>query len=219
MDYELRHVYSSTHAFKPNNLLSMESAKRSLYRVSYRDQGFAFAPLVSNSLGQVGPDFLRFLWGLAEHAARNSVHVPLDDLPHLDPAVADVARTDFKRLRGHLYIQATYKVLAMLFEGVTERVYGRTFALRGLARDPPSFTLAMASTRSGPRPSSAALSPDAEPSDIASTAQGPLIVAQSPSYSSVMSGLGSPPTRTSTSLSAQPGPSGSAGSRAHRGSG
>ena len=39
---------------------------------------------------QVGPDFLRFLWGLAEHAARNSVHVPLDDLPHLDPAVADV---------------------------------------------------------------------------------------------------------------------------------
>ena len=145
MDYELGHVYSSTHAFKPNNLLSMESAKRSLYRVSYRDQGFAFAPLVSNSLGQVGPDFLRFLWGLAEHAARNSVHVPLDDLPHLDPAVADVARTDFKRLRGHLYIQATYKVLAMLFEGVTELVYGRTFALRGLARNPQSFTLAMAS--------------------------------------------------------------------------
>ena len=203
MDYELGHVYSSTHAFKPNNLLSMESAKRSLYRVSYRDQGFAFAPLVSNSLGQVGPDFLRFLWGLAEHAARNSVHVPLDDLPHLDPAVADVARTDFKRLRGHLYIQATYKVLAMLFEGVTERVYGRTFALRGLARDPPSFTLAMASTRSAPRPSSAALSPDAQPSDFASTAQGYSLHAQSPSFSSVMSGLGSPPTRTS--LSAQPG--------------
>ena len=69
-------------------------------------------------------------------SARNSVHVPLDDLPHLDPAVADVARTDFKRLRGHLNIQATYKVLAMIFEGVTERVYGRTFALRGLACDP-----------------------------------------------------------------------------------
>ena len=92
----------------------------------------------------MGPDFLhsKFSWGLAEHAAANSVHVPFDDLPHLDPAVVDVARTDFKRLRGHLYIQATFKVLAMLFEGVTERVYGRTFALRGLARDPPSFTLA-----------------------------------------------------------------------------
>ena len=97
------------------------------------------------------------------------------------------------------------KVLAMLFEGVTERVYGHTFALRGLARDPPSFTLAMASTRSAPRPLSAALSSDAQPSDFASTAQGPLFLAQSPSYSSVMSGLGSPPTRTSTSLSAQPG--------------
>jgi len=66
-------------------------------------------------------------------------------------------------------------------------------------------SLAMASTRSATRSSSAALSPDAQPSNYASTAQGPLCLAQSPSYSSVMSGLGSPPTRTSTSLSAQPG--------------
>jgi hypothetical protein len=94
--------------------------------------------------------------------------------------VPEVARIDFKRLRGHLYVQATYKVLAMLFEGVTERVYGSTFALRGLARDP----LAMASTRSALRPSS---SPDAQPSDFASTAQGPSLVAQTPSYSSVKS--------------------------------
>ena len=151
------------------------------------------------------------------------MHVPLDDLPHLDPAVADVARRNFKRLRGHLYIQATYKVLAMLFEGVTERVYGRTFALRGLARDPPSFTLAMGSTRSAPRPSSAALSPDAQPSDFASTAQGALFlqVAQSPSYSSVMSGLG-PRLATDADLDIplRPAwPSGSAGSSAHRESG
>ena len=88
-----------------------------------------------------------------------------------------------KRLRGRLYIQAAYKVLAMLFEGVTERVYGRTFALRGLTRDPSSFTLAMASTRSAPRPSSAALSHDVQPSDFASTAQGLLFLARSPSYS------------------------------------
>ena len=186
----------------------MESAKRSPFRALIETRALLLPPSLafSNSLGQVGPDFLRFIWGLAEQAARNSVHVPLDDLPYLDPAVADVARTDFKRLRGHLYIQATYKVLAMLFEGVTERVYGRTFALRGLARDPPNFTLAMASTRSGPRPSSAVLSADAQPSNYASTAQGSLCLAQSPSYSSVMSGLGSPPTRTSTSLSTQPGP-------------
>jgi len=60
--------------------------------------------------------------------------VPLNDLHHLDPAVADAGCTDFKRLQGHLHIQATYQVIAMLFEGVTERVYGRTFASRGLAR-------------------------------------------------------------------------------------
>ena len=70
MDYELGHVWSSSHIFNPKNLSSMESAKRSMHSISYRDQGFAYAPLVSNSLGQVGPDFLRFFWGLAEHAAR-----------------------------------------------------------------------------------------------------------------------------------------------------
>ena len=99
MDYELGHVYSSSHTFKANLPLSMDLVKRFPYRVSYRDQGFPFVSLVSNSLGQVGPDFPRSLWGIAaEHAARNSAHVPqaLDDLPHLDPAVADIARTDLK---------------------------------------------------------------------------------------------------------------------------
>jgi hypothetical protein len=66
MDYELGHVYSSSHTLKPNNLLSMESAKQSPYChcVSNRDQGFAFTPLTSNSLNQVGHEFLCFLWGV-----------------------------------------------------------------------------------------------------------------------------------------------------------
>ena len=84
---------------------------------------------------------LRLVWALADHAARNCVHLPLDDLPQLDPAAADRALADFKRLRGHLYNQSTNKILAAIFEGVTERVYGRTFALRNLARDPPSLHL------------------------------------------------------------------------------
>ena len=139
-----------------------------------------------------------------------------DDLPHLDPAVADVARTDFKRLRGHLYIQATYKVLAMLFERVTERVYGRTIALRGLARDPPSFTLAMASTRLAPRQSSAALSPAAQPSNYASTT---LVSCTIPLLflCHVRPRLA---TDTDLDIPLRPAwPSGSAGSRAHRSSG
>ena len=104
MDYELGHACSSSHTYEPKHLVSMKSAKRSLYNISSRDQAFAFAPIatVSKSLGQVGPDFLHFLWGLAEHAARNSVHVTLDDLVHLDPAVADVARTDCNVCRRSL---------------------------------------------------------------------------------------------------------------------
>ena len=71
----------------------------------------------------MGTYFLRILWSLAEHAARNSVHLPPDDLPQLDPAVADLEaaqartdlkslRTDFKSLRSHFYTQSTYQVLA-----------------------------------------------------------------------------------------------------------
>ena len=40
----------------------------------------------------------------------------------------------FKRLRGHMYVQSTYKLLAARFEGVTERIYGRTFTLKTLPR-------------------------------------------------------------------------------------
>ena len=106
----------------------------------------------------------------------------------------------------------------MLFEGVTERVYGRTFALRGLARDPPSFTLAMVSTRSAPRPSSAALSPDAQPSDFASTAQGPLFLAIPLLFlCHVRPRLA---TDADLDIPLRPAwPSGSAGSKAPRGSG
>ena len=141
MDFELGHTYRLDHSLKPDTLDRMKTTKRGRYCPAYHDIGLAFAPLVCNSFGQLGPDFLRFLWALADHAARNCVHLPLDDLPQLDPAAADRALADFKRLRGHLYIQSTYKILAAIFEGVTERVYGRTFALRNLARDPPSFHL------------------------------------------------------------------------------
>ncbi len=42
-----------------------------IYLSAYHDAGSAFAPLVSISLGQLGPDLLRFLCGLADHAGRN----------------------------------------------------------------------------------------------------------------------------------------------------
>ncbi len=56
MDFELGHTFDSTHSFKLNNLATMENQKRAKYHSNYHDQGLAFAPLVCNSLGQLGPD-------------------------------------------------------------------------------------------------------------------------------------------------------------------
>ena len=75
----------------------MGYVNRNKYLSDYHDQGYAFAPLIYNSLGQLGP----------VTADQSHLHV-------------------FKRLRGHIYVQSTYKLLAALFEGVTERMYGRT---------------------------------------------------------------------------------------------
>ncbi len=36
---------------------------------------------MANSFGQLGPKFLRFLWTLVDHAARNYIPVPLPVLP------------------------------------------------------------------------------------------------------------------------------------------
>jgi hypothetical protein len=128
MDFELGHTYNSSHVFKPNNLASMENRKRSKYLSAYHDQGLAFAPLVCNSLGQLGPDFQRFLWALADHVACNQIASELS----LNEDTLPLNQTAAKDLRGLLYQQASCKILGAIFEGVTERIYGRTFALRSM---------------------------------------------------------------------------------------
>ena len=131
MDFELGHPYTSQHVFKPNNLRVMESTKRNKYVSDYHNQGLAFAPLVSNSFGQFGPDLLRLLWRLADHAAHHHLPHTLQAAPVLDPAVSSQLLATHKRLRGHIYVpQSTYKLLAAVFrvEGITERMHGRAFA-------------------------------------------------------------------------------------------
>ena len=51
----------------------MEKAKQAKYTDLYRVRAFVFAPLVTNSWGVLGPDVLRFLWAVADHAARNAL--------------------------------------------------------------------------------------------------------------------------------------------------
>ena len=70
LDFTLGHTYSSSlrggslhcqHALERGTLPSIESKKFATYKSDCRTQGHAFAPLVSNSFGQLGPEFLRFL--------------------------------------------------------------------------------------------------------------------------------------------------------------
>ena len=77
MDFTLRHVFTSEHIFKADVLSDAEKAKRRKYADLYRQRGFAFAPLVASTLGVCGPDLLRFLWAVADHAARYAFDVPL----------------------------------------------------------------------------------------------------------------------------------------------
>ncbi len=71
---------------------------------AYHEAGLAFAPLVSNSLGQLGPNFHRFLWGLADHAARNQVPVELQDFPLLDIDSPSPVQAAFQCLRSLIYV-------------------------------------------------------------------------------------------------------------------
>jgi hypothetical protein len=58
----------------------MERYKRSKFLSVYHEYGFAFTFVKCYSLGQLGPDFLQFLWDLADHAVRNQFPVDLRDL-------------------------------------------------------------------------------------------------------------------------------------------
>ena len=59
----------------------MEQEKCRKYREGYNAQKIAFVPLVVNSWGLCGPDFLQFLWAVADYAARTKSYLQPHDLP------------------------------------------------------------------------------------------------------------------------------------------
>ena len=135
LDFVLGHTYNSRHKLKRDTLTVMEEHKCRHYSQKYHEQGYAFAPLVANSFGQLGPEFLRFLWTLADHAARNYIPVPLPVLPL--PFGADSSEEQdspqvvrFKLLRSRIFAQDRLHVLTALYEAITHRVYGHTFPLQ-----------------------------------------------------------------------------------------
>ena len=140
LDVKLGHMYESATASHPRKLKrtaisTMETSKRTKYQQAYRDKGLAFAPAVCNTWGEMGPDLLRFLWAVAEFSARHQVGLP-DLGPRPPPAqsladngVQDQQEKAFKKLRGRLFHAYRQRMLCVILEGVTERVFGRTHCL------------------------------------------------------------------------------------------
>ena len=129
MDISLVHVYDCNHRFKSSNLRDTEQRKRCKYADFYQRQGFAFAPMICNTLGECGPDMLHFLWNLADRSARH--HFGYNPIEHGQDKMSQSADhdRDFRRLRGKLFNDFRLRVQTAIFEAVTMRVYGRSFAL------------------------------------------------------------------------------------------
>ncbi len=93
----------------------MDHYKRFKYLSAFQKASLAFAPLVPSSLGKLGPDLLRSLWGLTDFAARNQVPVELQDPTHRDLDSLYPAKAAFQQLRRLSYFQASYRILAAVF--------------------------------------------------------------------------------------------------------
>ena len=72
LDVTLVHAFDSHGAFKKDNLKTAANTKDRHYRDGYLRQGIASAPAACNTLGQLEPEFLRFLFNCADQAARRA---------------------------------------------------------------------------------------------------------------------------------------------------
>jgi hypothetical protein len=113
--------------------------KKPFYLSKYHEQGFAFALMASNSFGQLGSEFLHFLWALplavsGRSCSTQSPYSPTPRVPVL-PILSESESPDehnssqpqmirFKPLHGIL-VQARLHLLTAVYELITHRVYGR----------------------------------------------------------------------------------------------
>ena len=128
MDVTIGHIYNSEHKYKRKNLQTMETRKRGKYSQYYLPQRLAFAPIVANTIGQCGPDFLQFLWILADQAAKTQSGSNAHD--NFTMAMEDSqVNIDYRRIRGRKYHEHRLRILTCVFEAITERILGMTYDL------------------------------------------------------------------------------------------
>ncbi len=122
----------------------LKQRKTRAYKTDYHAQDLAFAPLACNSFDQQGSDLLRYLWLIADrHSQRTcSGLVPSSVFPFPDAhCSASASVSAFKACRARLYRQLVHEVLIAIYEAVTERVLGRTYAFQAYPSIGLSFSL------------------------------------------------------------------------------
>ena len=97
-------------------------------KISQR-QRLAFAPMVTNSLGQCGQDLLQFLWNLADHYAQTMFGFSLDENTSQSSAPSTQQAANYRKLQGQKYNENCQRILTCIFKGITTCLYGITFNL------------------------------------------------------------------------------------------
>ncbi len=88
MDVSLTHIHDCYHRFTASNIRDAEQRKRNKYADFYQRQGYAFAPMKCNTLGECGQDMLHFLCNLADRSALHHFGLnPIEQTSRFDVAI------------------------------------------------------------------------------------------------------------------------------------
>jgi hypothetical protein len=128
-------TFDYRHQLKEDYLADAETRKNWAYKTDYRAQGLAFAPLacIDPAIPLVSKVLIFYLWLIADrHAQRTCSGLgPSSVFPvsHARCSASESVPT-FKAFRALLYRQSIHEVLIAIYEAVTERALGRTYALQ-----------------------------------------------------------------------------------------
>ena len=127
-DIKMVHVVSAQdHTYKPTNIKAAEQEKRAKCKM-YVTAGLGFTPAAVNTFCQLGPDLLRIDWKCAAKAAQRDL--PNIAMASLQDSDQDEETAAFKARGGTHYHEFRQWLLEVVYEGVAERLYGVSRALR-----------------------------------------------------------------------------------------
>ena len=74
----------------------------------------AFAPMITNSLGQCGPDLLQFIWNIADHYAQKMLGFSRDENTPRSSSPATHQAANYRKLRSQNYNENGQRILTFI---------------------------------------------------------------------------------------------------------